>query len=91
MNYLLLGPEEGEKNDWLKREKERVLKEHPDAEIHSFYTGDDDGAAVSSVMSQPSLFSSFRTPTESRYGTFLYFALSYVPQEISTRTALPRP
>ena len=60
MNYLLLGPEEGEKNEWLKREKERVLKEHPDAEIHSFYTGDDDGAAVSAVMSQPSLFSSFR-------------------------------
>ena len=60
MNYLLLGPEEGEKNEWLKREKEKVLREHPDAEIHSFYTGDDDGAAVSAVMSQPSLFSSFR-------------------------------
>ena len=49
MNYLLLGPEEGEKNEWLKREKEKVLREHPDAEIHSFYTGDDDGAAVSAV------------------------------------------
>ena len=60
MNYLLLGPEEGEKNEWLRKEKERVLREYPDAEIHSFYTGDDDGAAVSSVMSQPSLFSSFR-------------------------------
>ena len=60
MNYLLLGPEEGEKNEWLRREKEKVLKEHPDAEIHSFYTGDDDGASVSAVMSQPSLFSSFR-------------------------------
>ena len=60
MNYLLLGPEEGEKNEWLKNEKEKVLKEYPDAEIHTFYTGDDDGASVSAVMSQPSLFSSFR-------------------------------
>ena len=33
MNYLLLGPEEGEKNEWLKREKEKVLREHPDAAV----------------------------------------------------------
>ena len=60
MNYLLLGPEEGEKNEWLKAEKARVLKAHPDAEIHLFYVGDDDGEAIGSVLSQGSLFSSFR-------------------------------
>ena len=60
MNYLLLGPEEGEKNEWLRAEKARVLKAHPDAEVHLFYVGDDDGEAIGSVLSQSSLFSSFR-------------------------------
>ena len=60
MDYLLLGPEEGEKNEWLAGEKKRVLSAYPDAEIHQFYAGDDTGEAISSVLSQSSLFSSFR-------------------------------
>ncbi len=60
MNYLLLGPEEGEKNDFLRDEKKRILSEHPDAEIHQFYVGDDTGENVGSVLLQSSLFSSFR-------------------------------
>ena len=60
MDYLLLGPEEGEKNEWLADERKRVLAKFPDAEIHQFYVGDDTGEAVSSVLSQSSLFSSFR-------------------------------
>ena len=60
MDYLLLGPEEGEKNEWLADEKKRVLAQHPDAEVHQFYAGDDTGEAISSVLSQSSLFSSFR-------------------------------
>ncbi len=60
MDYLLLGPEEGEKNEWLQNEKKRVLTLFPDAEVHQFYAGDDTGEAISSVLSQSSLFSSFR-------------------------------
>ena len=41
MDYLLLGPEEGEKNEWLQNEKKRVLTLFPDAEVHQFYAGDD--------------------------------------------------
>ena len=67
MNYLLLGPEEGEKNEWLQNERARILKAHPDAEIHQFYVGDDGGDAISSVLSQSSLFSSFRFVVVKQY------------------------
>lgn len=60
MIYLLLGPEEGEKNDWLQREKERISREHPDVEISTFFGGDEDGRELSLALSQSSLFSSFR-------------------------------
>ncbi|MDY5930529.1 MAG: DNA polymerase III subunit delta [Candidatus Ornithospirochaeta sp.] len=58
--HILLGPEEGEKEEWLRKEKEAVLSTHPDAEIHVFFAGDDSGEQVLSVLSQSSLFSSFR-------------------------------
>ncbi len=60
MNYILLGPEEGNKNEWIQKEKKRVLNEHPDAEITTFFAGDDNGNALSAVLGQSSLFSSFR-------------------------------
>ena len=60
MNHILLGPEEGLKADWLNEEKKRVLAEHPDAEMHLIFVGDDKGEDLDSILSQPSLFSSFR-------------------------------
>ena len=60
MNYFLLGPEEGQKADWLSEEKKRVLSEHPDAEIHQIFVGDDKGEDLDAALSQQSLFSSFR-------------------------------
>ena len=60
MSYILLGPEEGDKNEWIKKKKAQVLKEHPDAEIYTFFAGDDNGAAVNAVLAQSSLFSSYR-------------------------------
>lgn len=58
--YILLGPEEGEKQNWLDREKKRILSEYPDAEMHAFFGGEDEGNMLSEVLSQSSLFSSFR-------------------------------
>ena len=60
MSYILLGPEEGDKNEWIKKKKAQILKEHPDAEIYTFFAGDDNGAAVNAVLAQSSLFSSYR-------------------------------
>ena len=60
MNHILLGPEEGLKADWLSDEKRRVLSSHPDAEIHQIFVGDDKGEDLDTILSQPSLFSSFR-------------------------------
>ena len=60
MDYLLLGPEEGEKAEWLQNEKNKVLNAHPDAEVYQIYTGDDDKRDISLILSQNSLFSSFR-------------------------------
>ena len=60
MNHILLGPEEGLKADWLSEEKKRVLSLHPDAEIYQIFVGDDRGEDLDSVLSQATLFSSFR-------------------------------
>lgn len=58
--YILLGPEDGEKQNWLERERKKVLSAYPDAEMHTFFGGEDEGAMLSGVLSQSSLFSSFR-------------------------------
>ncbi len=58
--YLLLGPEEGEKKEFIEKEKSRILAIHPDAELYTFFTGDDSEDAVYQALSQNSLFSSFR-------------------------------
>ena len=58
--YILLGPEEGEKKKWLDRKRAQALSDFPDAEIHSFFGGEDEGDALSNVLSQSSLFSSYR-------------------------------
>ena len=60
MNHILLGPEEGLKAEWLEEEKKKVLSAHPDAEIRSIYVGDDKGEDLDAVLSQATLFSSFR-------------------------------
>ena len=60
MNHILLGPEEGLKADWLAEEKKRVLHEHPDAEVYQIFVGDDKGEDLDSILSQATLFSSFR-------------------------------
>ena len=52
MNHILLGPEEGLKADWLNEEKKRVLAEHPDAEVHLIFVGDDKGEDLDSILSQ---------------------------------------
>jgi DNA polymerase III subunit delta len=58
--YLLLGPEEGEKNNLIREKRKQVLAAHPDAECYSFFVGDDDEASYISAVSQSSLFSSWR-------------------------------
>lgn len=58
--YLLLGPEEGEKKEFIEREKSKVLSQYPDAELYTFFAGDDGEDAVYQALSQSSLFSSFR-------------------------------
>ena len=60
MSYILLGPEEGDKNEWIRKKKAQVAKEHPDAEICTFFAGDDNGAALTALLGQSSLFSSYR-------------------------------
>lgn len=67
MNYILLGPEEGLKADWLSEEKKKVISAHPDAEIHQVFVGDDNGDNLDSILSQPSLFSSFRLVIVKQY------------------------
>lgn len=58
--YVLLGPEDGEKQNWLERERAKVLSQYPDAEMHAFFGGEDEGGLLAGVLSQSSLFSSFR-------------------------------
>ena len=58
--YILLGPEEGEKNNLIREKRQKVLASHPDAECYSFFAGDDDEVSYISAVSQSSLFSSWR-------------------------------
>lgn len=58
--YILLGPEEGTKNNYIANIKSRVLSSFPDAECYSFFVGDDDSSSYSAAVSQSSLFSSYR-------------------------------
>ena len=67
MTYMLLGPEEGLKADWLEEERKRKLQEHPDAEVHQIFVGDDRGEDLEAVLMQPSLFSSFRLVIVKQY------------------------
>lgn len=60
MIYLLLGPEEGEKQEWLDREKNRLRTLYPDMEITTYFGGDEDGSELAATLSQSSLFASFR-------------------------------
>lgn len=58
--FLLLGPEEGEKQEFIKKEKDRIRSLYPDFEDYTFFGGDEDGDGISSALSQSSLFSSYR-------------------------------
>ena len=58
--YLLLGPEEGEKREFIENEKKRVLSLYSDAETYTFFAGDNEDEALYNALTQNSLFSSFR-------------------------------
>lgn len=59
-NLLLLGPEEGDKNDRLEKERKELLSSFPDMEIEIFYANDNCEKEALSSLRQPSLFSSTR-------------------------------
>ncbi len=58
--YILLGPEEGEKNALIRKLKKETLERIPDTECYTFFVGDDDTSSYVSAVSQSSLFSSHR-------------------------------
>lgn len=58
--HILLGPEEGEKNEYIKKLKKDTLKKYSDCEVYSFFVGDDEENAYINAVSQPSLFASHR-------------------------------
>jgi DNA polymerase-3 subunit delta len=59
--YLLLGPEEGEKDAYLRRLLESIAKERGGPpEVHRFYPFEAELAEVLAVLANLSLFSSFR-------------------------------
>lgn len=58
--YILLGPEEGEKNSLIKRIRKETLESFPDTECYTFFVGDDDSSSYISAVSQSSLFASHR-------------------------------
>lgn len=58
--FVLLGPEEGEKQLVVEKEKKKIRSEYPDAEFSVFFGGDSDEDSFISTLSQSSLFSSYR-------------------------------
>ena len=55
---LLLGPEEGLKQEWIDKEKKELEKKYPDLETYLFFTFESDGSDVASALQGSSLFSS---------------------------------
>lgn len=55
---LLLGPEEGEKQEWIDREKAALKEQYPDLEVVVAFAFESDGAEVSEALGGASLFSS---------------------------------
>jgi len=55
---LLLGPEEGEKQEWIDREKAELKRQYPDLEIVLIFAFESDGSDVAEALGGSSLFSS---------------------------------
>ena len=58
--YILLGSEEGEKIEFIRKERMKVFSSYPEAEECTFFGGDEDGEGVSTALMESSLFSSYR-------------------------------
>ncbi len=58
--YILLGSEEGEKIEFIRKERRKVFSSYPEAEEYTFFGGDEDGEGVSTALMESSLFSSYR-------------------------------
>ena len=59
-NLILLGPEEGDKNERFEDEKRSLLSQCPDLEIETYYANDNCEKDVLTSLRQPSLFSPMR-------------------------------
>lgn len=59
-NLLLLGPEEGDKNERYELERRDLLEKCPDLEIETYYANDNCEKEVLTSLRQPSLFSPMR-------------------------------
>ena len=57
---MLLGPEEGDKNERFELEKNGLLAQCPDLEIETYYANDNCEKEVLSTLRQPSLFAPMR-------------------------------
>ena len=58
--YLLIGPEEGKKQDWIIEKKKEILSLHPDSEVGLLFTFETDADTLADALSSSSLFSSFK-------------------------------
>ncbi len=55
---LLLGPEEGEKQDWIDKERAALFAEYPDMETQTVYAFESDGNDITEALYGGSLFAS---------------------------------
>ena len=56
--YLLFGPEEGKKQDWINEKKREILKSYPDAEQILLFTFETTPEVLTDALNSSSLFSS---------------------------------
>ena len=54
--FLLLGQEEGEKSEFIKRERNKIRSLYPDTEEYVFFGGDEDGGGISSALTRAPCF-----------------------------------
>lgn len=83
-NLLLLGSEEGDKNERLEQEKKTLMEQYPDIEIQNFYATEEITGNVATALTQPSLFYPVRLvvikylESAKKNGSLLNFLSSYI-------------
>ena len=87
--YLLFGPEEGKKQDWIIEKKKEILSLHPDSEVVLLFTFETDAETLADALSSSSLFSSYKLVFLKNFDDVNYFAIEMGDDSMKNAGLIP--